>query len=324
MKKWGGVIMGFFLNPRPSLFDLCACLGVIGIPFIPQNIYGFYFCFYAVFITIIGFQSRCYSNDVFPSLTLLSLIALIGLFLHSFIYGPGSITFQYLNFYLMFEGFAYIFFGSAMFYVLVSKGRNLRLFFLTLPIALIPYIKYSLHSGRGSIVFAMAIALIIYLIIKRQYKWAFVVALFAIDIVVWKFAWFKMKWACRPPLWKDMIYSLNMKNPGIALHPFIGSGFNKFLMPDNMMVSTSWGKTWLFKHNDYLNAMIILGVFAIAPIIDFMSEIFNRVKNSIYLIPVLTIAILCFVQATICFGDRALAVICILGLSVTENKKGRT
>jgi hypothetical protein len=320
MKNMVGRVLGLF-NPRPTMFDLCACLGVLGIPFIHQSIYGFYFCFYALFITVIGFSSKCVRNVNFPSLTIFSLLGLIGLFLHSFIYSPKSITFQYLNFYLMFEGFGYIFFGCVMFYVLVSKGKNLRLFFITLPISLIPFIKNTLYSGRGSILFALAIAVIFYLIKNKQYKWALVVFLFALDLLIWKYSWFTMKFRCRLPLWYDMIYSTDITNPGITLHPFIGSGFNKFLKPDNMMVSTSWGKTWLFIHNDYLNAIKILGVFFIAPLFLFINEIYDRVKNSIYLIPVLTILVLCFVQATMCFGDRAVVIVCILALSVIEKER---
>src|SRR4030043_1089281 len=227
MKRCGALMWLF--SPRPTLFDLCAVFGVVGIPFIPECLHGFYFCFYAVFITVIGFYSMCYRNVSFSSLTLLSLIALSGLFIHAFVWGPNSITFQYLNFYLLFEGFAYVLFGSVMFYTLVTKGRNLKLILITLPIALIPFIKFSLHHGRGSIVFAIAIAVVLFCVKHRKYGWALAITIFALDFFIWKFAWFKMKFACRIPLWHDMIFSTDMTNPGIKLHPFVGSGLNHFL-----------------------------------------------------------------------------------------------
>jgi hypothetical protein len=204
-----------------------------------------------------------------------------------------------------------------MFYVLVSKGKNLRLFFVTLPIALIPFFKLSVYSGRGSIVFAMAIAAIIYLLMRKKYGWSLVIALLSLDLFIYKFVWFKMKFACRIPLWKDMFLDLWQ-------HPFIGTGFNKLLIPDNMMISTSWGKTWLFKHNDYLNIVGVLGVFAIIPVLIFIRRIILQTKNSLYLIPVIGIAILCFVQMTIFSGDMALVIVCFLSLAYIENERGNT
>ena len=215
---------------------------------------------------------------------------------------------------MLFEGFAYIFFASLMFYMLVSKGKNIRLFILTIPIALIPYIQQSLYGGRGSIIFSIGIASIAYFILRRnEYMAMLMVAIFSIFFMA-NYDWFQMKWSCRIPVWKDMLFSLKD-------HPFIGVGFNHSLAIDNMMISKSWGRTWIFKHNDYLNLLQVLGTFAIIPIIMFIKEIWSNIKNSVYIIPVLTIAILCFVQATMCFGDRALVSICILALAVIESKK---
>lgn len=309
-----------FMKPFPSLFDLCATIGVVGMGFIRMPWQGFYFCLYSVFVVMIGFSSKCERNINFPALTLLSLLALTGIFSHGFLSGPNSITFQYLNFMLMFEGFGYVFFGCLLFYFLVTKGRNLKLFYLTLPIALLTTIKSFLYSGRGSIVFALALALIIYCLIHKKYGWALVIALFSIDFLIWQFPWFKMKFACRIPMWKDMIFSdLQFPPIGIKQHPFIGHGFNQLFIPDNIMCSTTWGKTWLFKHQDYLNAINILGMFAIVPMVMFIKQIIERVKESRYLIPVLTILILGMVQMTLFSADRALAIVSFLGLAFIES-----
>jgi hypothetical protein len=307
------------ITPRPSLFDLCACLGIIGMGFIKIPWQGFYFCLYSVFVVTIGFSSKCERNVNFPALTLLSLLALIGIFSHGFISGPNSITFQYLNFMLMFEGFGYVFFGSLLFYVLVAKGRNLRLFYITLPIALLSTIKSFLYSGRGSIVFALALALIIYWIVNKRYALAGMVAVLSIIFLAVNMKWFTMKFACRIPIWHDMIFSrLRFPPIGIIQHPFIGHGFNQLLVPDNMMCSTSWGKTWIFKHQDFLNAINILGIFCIIPIVMFIKQIIEKVRKSKYLIPVLTICILMCVQMTIFSGDRALAIVTFLSVAYIE------
>jgi len=280
---------------------------------------GFYFCLYSVFVTTIGFYRKNERNIAVPSLTLLSLIALAGIFSHGFISGPNSITFQYLNFMLMFEGFGYVFFGSLLFYTLVNKGRNLRLFYLTLPIALLPTIKSYLYSGRGSILFALALALIIYWIANRKYMLAGLMAIIALEFLYIKLDWFKMKFACRLPMWYDMIYS-NQKFPpiGITQHPFIGHGFNQLLIPDNIMCSTSWGRTWLFKHNDPLNIINILGVFVIIPLGLFIDQIIQKVKKSRFLVPILAVIIVGFVQMTLFSGDRALAITAFLALTYIE------
>ena len=310
-------------NTLPTIFDFFSCLFIVGMAFIPQGLWGFYFCFYGVFVAILGFNQPDVRKSYMPSLTLLSLIALCGLFIHSFLWSVNSITFRYLNFYLMFEGFAYVFFGCLTFQTLTAKGTNLRLFFLTLPIALIPYVKQSLYSGRGSIVFAMAGAFIIFCFLRGRRDLAYLMAILAATFLVLKFDWFCMKFACRIPIWKDMIFSQNPSPicSGIALHPFVGQGFNRLLVPDNMLISTSWGKTWLWMHNDYLNLIRILGISAIIPIALFIKTMLKRVRDSFYLIPVLGIAILCFVQATVMQGDRALAVMCILALAYVETYK---
>jgi hypothetical protein len=319
LKEKGMDIVRYFTTPCPSLFDLCAVLGVVGMGFINPAWQGFYFCLYAVFVAVIGFSQENERNVNVPSLTLLSLIALAGIFSHGFLSGPNSITFQHLNFMLMFEGFGYVFFGALLFYTLVNKGSNLKLFYITLPIALLWTIKTFIYSGRGSVVFALAIALIIYLIVHKKLWFVLLVTVFAFAFFIVNREWFVMKFACRIPIWKDMIFSrLQFPPIGIIQHPFMGHGFNQLLIPDNIMCSNTWGKTWLFKHNDYLNVINILGVFVIIPIVMFMKQIISTVKESGYLIPVLTIAILMFVQMTIMTGDRALAITSFLALAYVE------
>jgi hypothetical protein len=128
-----------------------------------------------------------------------------------------------------------------------------------------------------------------------------------------------MKFACRLPMWKDMIFSdLQFPPIGIKQHPFMGHGFNQLLIPDNMMCSTTWGKTWIFEHQDFLNALNVLGVFAIIPIALFIKQIIQKVIKSRYLIPVLAIVILMCVQMTLFVGDRALAIVSFLSVAYIE------
>jgi len=282
-----------------------------------MSLRGFYFCFYSVLIIVMGLSEDQKRKISFPSLTILCLIALIGLFVHSLEIYEASITLQYLNFYLMFEGFIYILCGAALFTTLVQKATNLRLFYITIPIALIPAAREFIYSGRGSVVFAVALAVMIYMLIKKRYLLVALAGTITGAFLLKNLAWFKMKFACRIPLWKDMFLDA-------LKHPFIGDGFNKLLTPDNMTISMSWGKTWLFKHNDYLNIIGVLGFVALIPIVLFIVKIFSIVRTSWFSVGVMAILILCFVQMTIFSGDRALAIVAFLALAVTENERGIT
>jgi Ca2+/Na+ antiporter len=90
------------------------------------------------------------------------------------------------------------------------------------------------------------------------------------------------------------------------------------MIPDNIMCATTWGKTWLFKHQDYLNVINILGVFSIIPMAMFLKQTIQKVIKSRYLIPILTICILMCVQMTIFSGDRALSIISFLSVAYIE------
>ena len=321
MKKWVGVIKGFF-SPRPTLFDLCVIVGLAGIKFVPGYLNGFYFCFFAVLVTVIGFYRKSKRNFTSPALTLLSLLALSGLFLHSFIYSQNSVTFTYLNFYLLFEGFIYVFCGCLLFYTLVCKATNLRLYYIALPVCLWNFINYSIAGGRCSLIVAMVMGFVVYLIVKKRYQIASLLTLIGLNFALWNIDWLIMKWSCRIPIWHDLIFS-KVSNIGILQHPFIGHGYNKLVLPDGMMFSTQL-EGYLFQHNDYLNIMNILGILAVIPIAMFMWQVLKIVKRSWYLAPIVGIAILCFVQMTIFSGDKALAIVVFLALAVIENERGNT
>jgi hypothetical protein len=307
-------IRDYFCNPRPSLFDLVACIALVGIGFIPGYLRGFYFCFYSIFIAVIGMNYPVVRKFKSPGLALLCLVSLAGLFIHSFVYSPKSITFQYLNFYLMFEGFGYVFFGSLIIHTLVEKSRNIRLLYFAIPFALYQSIISGVQGGRGSIVFAFAIGFIIFLILRKKYFYTAFLVMAALAFLYIKHDWFSMKFNCRIPLWKDMFFQ-------IWEHPFIGSGFNKLFRPDNMTISTSWGNTWLFKHNDYFNILQVLGVFAAIPIAMFLRQVIQTVRRSWYIAPIIGVMVLCFVQMTMFDGDKALSILGFTALAITENER---
>jgi len=333
IKKWGRSIREYFFNPCPTLFDLCVCFGVAGIGIVKPALRGFYLEFYAIFLMVVGFnhkQKRHYNG---ASLTLLCLLAMISLLMHSL---PGHIsiknmTFQYLNFYLMHEGFAYVFFSCLLFYIVVTKATNIRLLIFTLPIAMTPWIVKMLYCGQMTPILAAGLGFFVFLLYKRKFKWAIFVALVAIDVMVWNRRWLIMKFECRPHVWMELCRII--QNPPYIGSFFIekirngpmtflvGSGFNKLLIPDNLISIRSWGGNWLFRHNDPLSLMAYIGVFAIIPVVIFVKDLYIRFKRTWFIAPLVAYCALCCFQVTFIRPDKVAIILLSLSWMWIESKK---
>ena len=312
IKKWGGKVIDYFFNPRPTLFDLCVCFGILGISFVRPALRGFYLEFYAIFLVVIGFnykEKRCFNGS---SLTLLCLLGLISLFVHSFYVNFGGLSFQYLNFYLMHEGFSYIFFSALLFYIVVKKSTNLRLLLFVLPVVGKDWFARMMHGGQMSPILALGVGFIVYLIYKKRYKWALFVGIVALDIMVYNYDWLMMKFTCRPYIWKDLLGR-------IIDHPFIGNGFNKLLIPDNLIKVKAWGNTWLYRQNDFLSLMAYIGAFAIIPIGLFIKELAVRFKRTWFIAPLVAYCVLCFFQVTFVHPDRTSIILLSLAWFYVES-----
>ena len=312
IKVWGRRVMDFFFNPCPTLFDLCVCAGIAGIGFVLPALRGFYLEFYAAFLVVIGFHFKEKRHFNGASLTLLCMIGMISLLVHSLEYRPGALSFQYLNFYLMHEGFSYIFFSALLFYVIVTKATNLRLLIFALPLAMKPWLDKMIYCGQMTPILAVGVGFFTYFIYKRQFKWAIFTALVAIDVVLFNREWLMMKFECRPYVWGEMLSQI--KN-----HPFVGSGFNKLLLPDNMMVISTWGNTWLYRHNDPLSLMAYVGVFAIIPIVLFIKELSTRFKRTWFIAPLVAVVVLCSFQVTFIFPTRVAVILVSLAWFYVES-----
>jgi hypothetical protein len=108
----------------------------------------------------------------------------------------------------------------------------------------------------------------------------------------------------------------------IKLHPFVGTGFNKTLNPDNMFFVKKWG--WLYKHNDLLALASYLGIPSLAFMVYFIIDTIKKLKISWRLVICLTILITSLFQMTFFFVDKAVICLLILSVCITEaieNKK---
>ena len=244
-------IWGYSLDSFPTLFDLVVCFGIIGVTFVNPFIRGFYLVFLTLLIMSVGLNYPNKRNVQLPELSLFCILGMIGVFVHSFVWSVKSITFEYLNFYMMAEGLLYIFFGCMFLSVVAQKASNLRLLMITIPITLIPMINKTVYCGQMTFIMATLVAVVIWLFWARKlalFTWATIIGLIVVGC---NWHWICMKFACRPPIWLELAQA-------IRIHPWVGIGFNKYLRPDNMRVF-SWPDAYLFMHNDYLTIMLFMG-----------------------------------------------------------------
>jgi len=258
-------------------------------------------------------------NYVSIPLGLLLIWSLAMVFCHNKInVVPNSIINYYFNVSIMFEGFIYMLCGIALFYSIVRYSKNPKFIFLLLPVAFYPITKNHIYGGRITIPAAFFISLIIYLFLNRKIIIASLLSLVSVITAISIWPWVQMKFACRPYVWIELLKQ-------IKDHPFVGSGFNHTLYPDNMMWvreinSTTYG--WIYRHNDFLSIGAYLGIIASVFIIWFVIENFKRIGISIYLIPFLTIVLTSFFQMTLFLPTMAAICIVIVAICIKETQKG--
>ena len=305
-------------SPMPSLFDLFVCLGIVPIGFINKTFQGHYLVFYTIFLFIISFMYKCQRNYKNVWFTLILLWSFYSIFVHSYLVNVNSVMFKYLNFYLMSEGFLYILFGIIYLYLITVKAKNLRLLWITLPIALIPLFRMQLHCGQMSYILALVLSVIIYNIRKQYWTLAFIALSGVIVIAILNLSWLVMKFNCRPYIWWHMI-------KGIMDYPFVGTGFNRLLQPDNMTWVTQIGKLeygWLWRHNDYLSLAGYIGLPILIPIIGLIKSFHDKFRDSWKIIVFTSFVIVCFFQMTMFDPYKAFIILTILGYLHIEEYHG--
>lgn len=303
-------VAGGCFRPLPSLFDL-AVAGFLGIVFIKgQYIQSIFFIFYIIFLYSLTIGLRYRRNYKSLPLALLTIWALIGVFVHSYFICQQSITMKYLNMYLMSEGFIYILFGVIFIKIVITYSTNLRFAYLLLPFAM--SIWWTEH--RATIWMALIISTLIYLLINKKFK----ILLFLtplLSFIVW-LKWNAMMsgYACRPIVWKKLTAM-------IIQHPFVGMGFDNSLRPSNAIFDTpfSWGG--IYMHNDLLNIGRCLGVLVIVFILWFIFNSVRRIGKNWSIILFLTVVLTSLFQMTMFIPAKAAVVLTIIALVLTQTYK---
>jgi len=304
--KWVG---GIFC-PLPSFFDILS-IGIFAILFFKEQFQKeIFFIFYSIFLLCFSIclkEKRKYSSI---PLFLINLWGFLNVFIHSFFLPKESLVFKYKNLYLLSEGYIYILFASLLFILLMRYLKNPKLLFLLCIPAVFILLKrqytvatniFTYEYYRLSLWFSIIVACIIYFLFKRRYK------LLVLSIVTFLGLFFIYFERIMDSLFMRGSI-LNYFISSIKEHPFVGSGFNKLLLPDNMILNDKFGG--LYKHSDILNITACLGLPIFIFILWLIFECVRRIGLQNKLIIFLSILIVSTFQLTMFNIEKA--TICIL------------
>lgn len=342
-----------FFVPRPTFFDICAG-GLILIPFVRgglgRSVFIILYIAFLVSISIGMTPKRQYRS---LPLSLLTVWALLGLFIHSFVIYPTSITRNYLNLYMMTEGFIYIFFGILYIRTVYSYSTNIRFIYLLIPVAMIPWYEGLARIGSLTPLAALAVSATIYLLLSKRYVVGSAIATCGLVWMKWQWPWISMKFRCRPFIWgqlfKNMFYhpvrkdAINILDTGVEFSPFFekllnslfpetyvkmkpylvgifGSGFSEYLGSEYTWVDKDkFG--WVHRQSDFLSFGECLGPIALVILIWFLIRSIRRIGIQPALIMFMTIILVCFFQLTMFDPAEAGVCLAIGALCIWEGRK---
>jgi len=309
--------IGGLIRPRPSLFDLCLA-GYLVTPFIKDStIQEIYFIFYIIFLVCISINLRSkkeYKSTLLMPLSLFSLWAFCGVFIHSFVICEESITMRYLNMYLLSEGFIYILFGVLFITLVIKYSKSIKLFYCLIPIVLFLTLKRPGDFNK-TFILSTGLAILIYLLLSKRFWLASLVGIGGVIFAKLRWASLMVSWVCRPYVWKQLCKE-------IAKHPWVGSGWYHGLEhPNNMLwvEGQDWG--WLWRHNDWLSLAAYLGIPALIFVLWFFIVSAKRIGIRPALIPLLTIGIMSFFQMNFFRIERAPIYLLTIGLCIRQGYK---
>jgi hypothetical protein len=105
----------------------------------------------------------------------------------------------------------------------------------------------------------------------------------------------------------------------ILSHPFIGTGFNKTLNPDNMKFIIEGRNGWLWRYNDTISLGAYIGIFAIICLVWFMIETVRKIGFNYHLVIFLTIILISSFQMTVFFVEKAVSCLLLTGLCLVQS-----
>lgn len=312
--------LGWF-QPAPSVFDFCISFILIINVFRQKFHKEIFFVFYVFFLLILTFmtkQKRDYKNIW---ISILACWSLLGVFIHSYILSQESIVFRYKNMYLMSEGFIYILTGAILLFIIVRYATNLKFLYVLFPVLLIPWFHEFYHEGIFEFhltpFIALFISILIYLIIKKRFIISSLLVSFGVFFSFANWQYVGGKFVYKIPVIKQIL-SL------IFRHPFVGTGFNKTLSPDNMIQVphiTNNAPVWLWRYNDFLNITSQLGILAFICCVFFIMGTARKIGKEPRLILFIAMVLMMSAQSIMPFVDKAVTYLLLTGLFIIESYK---
>ena len=343
------------LTPRPTLFDLCISVFVF-IPWIKgDQARSIFIVFYTAFLVAYSLSLKPKRSYRSLPLSLLTVWSLIGVFIHSFAVYPTSRTSLYVNYYLMIEGFLFIFFAVLFITTVIKYSTNIKFIYLLLPIGIYPWISDLQRTGNVTVMAAIGASIFLYLVCSKRYKLSIPVGLIGLTGVIIHWKWVYLKFFCRPKVWSQLFINMfyrpvryvgkDIVDPGIELSPWLekfmtthlgehldkckpwlatifGGGFSQTLDPNYIWVSkNNYG--WLYRQNDYLALGMDLGVIATILVIWFIIDSVKKIGVSAHAILFWAVTLVCMFQVTMYIPYKAGIWLMVIALCLTNGVRGR-
>lgn len=252
-------------------FNLAVCGVILAVSYTQGTVRSIVFNFGVFTLLVLSLFLRRKREFINIPLALFLLWSIASIFIHVKLATTG-VVFEYLNIYLMANGFIYLLSAVLLYKLVIEYSDSLIPYILTFCVALIPYASRAIHGGRVTIIFAFLLANIIWLW-KRKRLYSVWLMVYTLLAAVCNYKWIMMKWGCRPVVWGELARK--------ALeHPFIGSGFKHMIgMPESMIYVPTSRYGIVFKHNDYLAIGGSLGIVATILLVWFVIGEILKVKN---------------------------------------------
>lgn len=304
-------VFGSLLRPCPSIFDFFVA-GILFISLFTGTRQGLFFVLYSFFIALLTLSMKPKRNYISFPLMLIAIWAMIGIFLHNrvVIYPKNSFMNSYFVLSTMFEGAIYVVAGVLLLNSIVRYSSNLKFVWMLMPFASIFIFSHMVRGGSMTILFAVAVSLLIYAFLKKRFALAVSSLLLGIGMFALNYPWVLMKWETRPLVWQQLI-------KGIKSHPFVGNGFCEYLWGNMTWIEPDkFG--WAYRHNDYLSIGGYLGIPALIFAAWFVIDTCLKIRIRPLLIVFMAIAITCFFQMTMFYPDRGMLCLLMTGICLSE------
>lgn len=305
-------------SSHPSVFDLFL-VGMFVTPFLRDNyLKGMYFVFYSIFLFLLTTLMQPRRKYRSWPLSLLLLWSFLSIFVHNNVpIVENAIINYYINVAMMFEGFIYVLCGVLLIRSIVIYSSRPLYLYAFLPIAMIGPMKQILYSGQITLLAAAWVAVVVFLVLHKEYFISGLVTIVGLALATLKWSWVVMKFTCRPLIWKELTRQ-------ILTHPWIGTGLNHTLDPDNMVFiqrrGTIYGLT--YRHNDILSAGAYLGIIVIILILIFAMLALFRARHSWHFLPLCTLFLASWFQMTFFWPDKAAIGLVLIAVGIKATLQG--